>query len=220
VLAGLKDRLRTIAVGLRATVRRRSGESDHRRWVDPRSLSQEWDERTERIARLIPPGTTVLEFGAGRMKLRTCLPDGCSYTPSDLIDRGDGTIVCDLNQKELPAFPTRDVAVFAGVLEYINDISHVIAELRGAVNIIVASYVLYDDYPGRFARRCQGWVNDYTAKDFEEIFVALGFERDHVETWYRHHIYRFVRRDRMYCASAARSSVSGASACGPDLPFL
>ena len=35
-----------------------------------RSLSPDWDSRTERIARLIPPGATVLEFGAGRMALR------------------------------------------------------------------------------------------------------------------------------------------------------
>src|SRR5205814_2229019 len=125
-------------------LRRHRGGSDYRRWGDSRSLSPDWDSRTEQIARLIPPGATVLEFGAGRMTLRNYLPEGCQYTPCDLVDRGGGTIVCDLNARELPAFPPLDVAVFSGVLEYINDINYLISHISGSVSTIIASYAVHE----------------------------------------------------------------------------
>ena len=169
------------------------GRSDYRRWGNTRSLSLDWDARTERIARLVPPGSTVLEFGAGKMALRNYLPEGCKYTPSDLVDRGNGTIVCDLNATELPEFPPHDVAVFSGVLEYLNNIDRLIINLKMKVNIIIASYVVQEQVPSKLMRRSCGWVNDYTSVDFEDIFSRLDLRCDHVENWFDQKIYRFVR---------------------------
>ena len=76
------------------------------------------------IAKLIPAGSNVIEFGAGRRQLEKFLPAGCTYTPSDLVDRGPGTIVCDLNRPPLPDLRhlRLKVAVFGGVLEYVADV--------------------------------------------------------------------------------------------------
>jgi hypothetical protein len=192
---GVKERVRTMWEAARTTLRWHRGGSDYRRWGDPRSLSPDWDLRTQQIARLIPQGASVLEFGAGRMTLRAHLPDGCKYTPSDLIDRGSGTIVCDLNARELPAFPAHDVAVFSGVLEYINDIDYLLNSIAQSVRVIIASYAVHEQVPGKLERRSHGWVNDYTSGEFEALFLRSGFRRDRVESWRGQAIYRFVRED-------------------------
>jgi len=44
-----------------------------------------WDKRTRAIADLIPPGSHVVEFGAGRCQLRNWLPIDCTYVPSDIV---------------------------------------------------------------------------------------------------------------------------------------
>ena len=196
MVSGFKERIWAMCQAARTSLRRRRGGSDYRRWAGSRSLSTDWDSRTERIARLIPPGATVLEFGAGRMTLRNQLPEGCKYTPSDLVDRGSGTIVCDLNTPDLPAFPPHDVAVFSGVLEYVNDIEYLIANVGKPFNIIIASYCDREQVPGRVVRRSKGWVNDHTSEGFQEVFLRLGFRCDHVEGWQRQKIYRFIREDR------------------------
>jgi len=207
MVSAFKESVWAMVEAARTSLRRRRGGSDTCRWGDSRSLSPDWDSRTEQIARLIPPGATVLEFGAGRMALKNYLPEGCKYTPSDLVDRGCGTIVCDLNARELPSFPPHDVAVFSGVLDYINDLEVLIYHISNFFNIIVASYPVLEQVPGRVARRSHGWVNDYTSGEFEGIFLRSGFRCDRVETWRRSQIYRFVRDQ----AGGGRSAASGGS---------
>jgi glycosyltransferase involved in cell wall biosynthesis len=190
---GLRERVRTVWEATRTTLRRCRGAADYPRWGDPGSLSPDWDSRTEQIARLIPPESTVLEFGAGRMTLKDRLPAGCTYTPSDLVDRGAGTIVCDLNARDLPAFPPHDVAVFSGVLEYVNDISYLLSQINRPFRMIIASYAVRERASGKLERRSHGWVNDYTSGEFEEIFRRSGFRLDRVEDWCSQKIYRFAR---------------------------
>jgi hypothetical protein len=42
--------------------------SDRERWEDLRYHDVAWDQRTRAIADLIPPGSRVIEFGAGRRR--------------------------------------------------------------------------------------------------------------------------------------------------------
>jgi len=211
MVLGLKAKAGTMLAAARTSLRRYRGGTHHRKWGDSHSLSADWDSRTEQIARLIPPGTTVLEFGAGRMVLRKYLPEGCKYTPSDLVDRGDGTIVCDLNARDLPSFPPHDVAVFSGVLEYVNDLDRLFERVSKSFNVIVASYCDRQQFPSRVMRRSQGWVNDFTPEELQGIFCRLGFHCDRVESWNVQKIYRFVRRQPTSVASAAAGGESSAS---------
>jgi glycosyltransferase involved in cell wall biosynthesis len=215
MVSRFKERVRTALAATGTSLRRYRGGSDRRRWGDPRSLSPDWDSRTEQIARLVPPGATVLEFGAGRMTLRDRLAQGCTYIPSDLVDRGPGTIVCDLNARELPAFPPHDVAVFSGVLEYVNDISLLLNNIKYNSKTIIASYAVRERVPGRVERRAHGWVNDHTAGEFVEIFRRLGFRCDRAEGWHGQEIYRFVR-DEADGGSAAGPVGSLPARCGAE----
>lgn len=156
--------------------------SDYKRWRNVKNLSSKWESRTLQIAKLIPPEVSVIEFGAGRMTLKQNLPPGCSYTPSDIVDRGGGTFVCDLNGNTLPDFPPHAMAVFSGVLEYVHDVPHLIAHLSANIPTIIASYAIADTNPRN--RRANGWVNDYTAEQFVAIFMKRGYHLAFSEKWH------------------------------------
>ena len=96
-------------------------QSDYRRWRNPENLELWWIERTEMIARLIPKNSRVIEFGAGLRQLEKFLDSSCSYIPSDLTDRGPGTIICDLNRRPLPDL--RGARLPAAVGDHRHDLS-------------------------------------------------------------------------------------------------
>lgn len=187
----IKNKLSALKKSIKTSIRKNTGSSDYLRWGSKASLFQSWDSRTQQIAALIKPGASVIEFGAGRLVLKTFLPENCSYTPSDLVDRGYGTIVCDLNSKTLPQFQTFDIAVFSGVLEYVNDIPRLIFHLSRCVNVIIASYAVMEE--NKSNRRGQGWVNDYNSVQFINIFENVGFRCDYTEKWQSQVIYRFTK---------------------------
>ena len=160
-------------------------QSDPNRWANPSNLSPLWDERTQEIARLIPEGASVLEFGAGKMTLKGLLPEGSSYTPTDLVDRGEGTIVCDLNGAQLPSFPRHDAAVLGGVLEYVVDVPRLAETLAACCTTIILTYCIAEDDSASeiLRRRKKGWSNDYLEGDILEIFQGLGLICDHQQRW-------------------------------------
>src|SRR6185312_8871325 len=97
--------------------------------------------RTRIAAGFVPDGSRVIEFGAGNRLLEKHLDSSCTYTPSDLVDRGPGTIVCDLNERPLPDLgtDTYDTAVILGVLEYLTDVPSLIDWLAQHVPLCVIS---------------------------------------------------------------------------------
>jgi len=174
------------------SARQADRKSDYERWSDKQNLSPGWDSRTKQLANLIEPGTSVIEFGAGRQVLKTYLPNNCAYTPSDLVDRGNGTIVCDLNSETLPEFQRYDIAVFSGVLEYINDLPRLLLYLSNYVNVILASYAVVET--NKQDRRAEGWVNDYSSTQLIDIFEAASFHCERSEKWRSQEIYKFTKR--------------------------
>ena len=199
----LLDAIHATARVMRNALTRRVGRSDYKRWSSPQGLEAWWDQRTERIARLVPVGSNVIEFGAGRRQLERFLPAGCTYTPSDLVDRGPGTIVCDLNLRPLPNLlvAAPKVAVFGGVLEYIRDVpalAHWLAD--GGVKTCVASF---DPVPAGLGiiGRCResirrtyyGYMNSLTEEEFLRSFAAAGFACAQRQTWTTQVIVRLVK---------------------------
>jgi len=185
------NEIRLIRNGIRTSVRKARNGSDHERWGTDSNLSKSWDSRTEQIAKLIVARSSVIEFGAGRLVLKQYLPNNCTYTPSDLVDRGYGTIVCDLNNDVLPQFQPYDYAVFSGVLEYVNDVPRLISHLSSYVDAIVASYAVNE--LNKTKRRTQGWVNDYSSDQFVKVFQDANFQCEHTEQWQSQIIYRFIK---------------------------
>ncbi len=185
--------VRSLRAALGTSVRKMLGGSDLKRWGRRDALFKGWDGRTERIASLVVPGASVIEFGAGRMVIKDYLPEGCKdkYTPSDIVDRGPGTLICDLNADVLPEFGRHDVAIFSGVLEYVNDVPRLICCLSNHTDKIIASYAVMESNKRR--RRARGWVNDFGSQDFLKIFKDAGYICDHNEIWHSQMIYRFIR---------------------------
>jgi len=150
------------------------------RWACEANLAPAWDGRTQVIARLIPEDSRVIEFGAGRRSLEKMLPHGCVYTPSDLVPRGSGCLVIDLNRR-IPNLGCYDVAVFSGVLEYVYDVPGVIRRVAEFSNMIVASYAVTDFTPK--LRRNQGWVNDFSGSRFRNLLARSGFSEVQEIRW-------------------------------------
>lgn len=178
---------------LLTSIRKLTNRSDYRRWSDSHSLSSNWDSRTLLISKFIPEDSTVLEFGAGNMYLRDQLPPNCTYIPSDLVPRHKHTFVCDLNKKNLPSLPRHDVAIFSGVLEYVNDVPRLINILARSNALIIASYAITDNAPND--RRRHGWVNDYSHDSFVAIFVEAGYYLSDIKTWKTQEIYQFKKKE-------------------------
>ncbi len=188
----------------RNSVRSMLGRPDYKRWSSTGGLEGWWDARTQAIAAMIPAGSRVIEFGAGRRQLEKFLPSGCSYTPSDLVDRGPGTIVCDLNKQPLPDIKhlNLSVAVFGGVLEYVADVDALLAWLSASgIQICIASF---DAVPeglwmhGRvrhhFRRRYFGYMNNLSEVELNRAFAIAHMTCVEKRQWTTQGIYRFDKQ--------------------------
>ncbi|CDO07450.1 class I SAM-dependent methyltransferase [Mycolicibacterium cosmeticum] len=177
--------------------------TDRQRWSDPRSLEAWWEPRTRQAAALVPMGSRVIEFGAGNRLLERHLHPSCSYVASDLVDRGVGTIVCDLNRRPLPDLGsgTFDVAVLMGVLEYLVDVPATVEWLSRSVPTCVVSYVCVESkrrsMEGLYekaGRMAQGWMNHYRPDELRTLFSVHGLSTEHEQRWGNNRLFVLSRR--------------------------
>jgi hypothetical protein len=200
----LLDRVRPTVRTLRNTLRWVANRPDYRRWTSADGLEEWWNARTAVIANLVPAGSRVIEFGAGRRYLERVLPSGCSYTPSDLVDRGPDTMVCDLNQRPLPDLRDRafTVAVFGGVLEYLRDVTSLVAWLEAiGIRSVVASF---DPVPGHLGlagrvkeqrrRLYFGYMCNWTEEELRRCFEEAHMQCVERRLWTNQVIIRFDKR--------------------------
>lgn len=99
------------------------------RWA---GVGDRWPTRNAAVARLIEPGSSVLDLGAGAQGLRAALPDDCDYTPADLPE-------FDMNGGDWPS-GWFDVVVMSGVLEYADDPEEVFERLRSLAPRAIITY--------------------------------------------------------------------------------
>ena len=177
--------------------------TDRRRWADPRNIYASWESRNKELAALVPSNSRVIEFGAGKRILERYLDPSCSYVPSDIVDRGPGTIVFDLNQRPLPDLgpDAYDVAVFSGVLEYVREVPAVLDWLTKYVTVCVLTYA-----PAKakghsprglletIGRLRHGWMNNYREEELRSLFCERGFELVQGKDWEDQRLFVFSRR--------------------------
>jgi hypothetical protein len=168
------------------------GKADLGRWADPTQYD-DWEERSKMIAEMIPAGARVIEFGAGSRLLERHLDRSCVYVPSDLVSRGPDTIVLDLNKGPLPDFTSYrfDVAVMAGVLEYVSNLRSFVSWLGRQVPTVIASYEVAQGNGGRlkrlaesFSRLGVGWVNSYSEQELVGLFTRAGLPLTGFVDWH------------------------------------
>jgi hypothetical protein len=179
------------------------GGSDKSRWRRSQNLLNDWEPRTARMAKWVPKGSRVIEFGAGNQKLKSTLDVTCVYFASDLVDRGNTALVCDLNKRPLPEFShlSAQVAVFSGVLEYIHNVKEIAQWLSARVEMCICSYSCFDSPQNDLlriktatARASNGWVNSYTESQIVEIFGEAGFSLANAEAFEQQRLFLFERR--------------------------
>ena len=204
----------TFSVFFRAVRCRLFGQTDLARWIDTSEFDTDWEERTRLMARIVPKHSRVIEFGAGKRQLESYLDPSCSYIPSDVVDRGGNTIVLDLNSRPLPDLShlKLDVAVFAGVLEYISDLDSVVLWLSSQVAMCVASYGCAHTRPGTLGRFKEtirrtgaGWINTFTEDTLRQTFEAGGFILTETHDW---HVSDDSERIFVFNAEASRRDIN------------
>ena len=147
------------------------------------------------MADFIVPDSNIIEFGAGRMVLKDYLPENCTYTPSDIVDRGNSTIICDLNKIPLPFFDHYDYCVFSGVLEYVNNVPKLINHLSTSMNTFIISYAVVKE--GNILNRgIHGCVNNYSDDDIILIFEENNYSLTNKSKWLLQEIYIFKKQNQ------------------------
>jgi hypothetical protein len=193
---------KTLTRWVRMAVLRSIGRSDYKRWGDARNLEVWWEARTQKLAAMVPAGTRVIEFGAGAGALERYLAPDCTYVASDLIERSPDTFVCDLNRRPLPNLhPLRaNVAVFAGVLEYLRDVPSVASWLSDHVRYCVASYAvarpagLVRALAAGARRTYFGYMNSYSEIDLVALFRRSGFACLRTDSWNDQRLFLFAKQ--------------------------
>jgi len=126
-------------------------------------------------------------------ELQSYLDPSCFYVASDLTQRGEDTLILDLEDRPLPSLPGEpfEVAVFAGVLEYLSDVPGVVSWICGRVTTCLLSYECVPRTDGPYERlrltldrAAMGWVNGYTEMELKMIFANSGFSCIEQTLWY------------------------------------
>jgi Methyltransferase domain len=198
--------VKTMTRWAKMAVFRSIGRSDYERWADAGNLEAWWDSRTRKLAAMVPGGTRVIEFGAGTRPLERCLDPSCTYVASDLVERGPDTFVCDLNRRPLPDLGHLhpDVAVFAGVLEYLRDVPSVVAWLSGHVRYCAASYAVAKPagpmrtIVARARRTYYGYMNSFSETDLVALFRRSGFACLRTDSWNDQRLFLFAKQPRRH----------------------
>lgn len=145
---------------------------DLERWTRVAAEPSPWLGRLRFMAGRISEGARVLDVGAGSRELRQWLPITCSYTAIDCVPSHPETIVLDLDTAE--SIPCEaDVAVMAGVLEYLAHPIHALDTLAWAASRLLVSY--QPAKLGEDARsEANGWVNHFYEPELVMMLAAFG----------------------------------------------
>ena len=120
---------------------------------------------------MIPAGASVLDLGIGQQELKNNFTG--EYNPCD--NHGD-VLFCDFNLGVYPDVKkVYDVAVIAGVLEYLESPAELIAKASKMAKTLIVTYAVKGD--GAMSERLNsGWINHMTKEQVESLFTGLTIE--------------------------------------------
>jgi hypothetical protein len=134
------------------------------------ALQDRWDRRTRQAAAWLAHEPGVVDIGCGLMPLRDHLPAAVRYVPVDIVDRGPGTVLTDLNADPLPRFAERAAAML-GVVEYVTDLPRLFRALRQFDRVVLS----------------------YNHASVQDVLWALRLRRKEVIWLHRHGPMQFAR---------------------------
>jgi len=127
-----------------------------------------WPGRLAAVALFVPPGSHVIDLGAGSGGLRERLHPSCTYQGADLPD-------FDMNRGRWPD-GSYDVAVMAGVLEYARYPGAVFRHLARLAPLSIVTY-------SHGGRRDRLWTNDISPDELRALAAKAGLAAEPVGTW-------------------------------------
>jgi hypothetical protein len=166
--------------------------TDRSRWSRDSSFDNAWSGRHQLMVRSVRPGDAVIDLGSGPRALEEHLPDGCRYIPVDVVPRGPGSVVCDLNRDPMPDV-RGDVVVMSGVLEYIHDVHQLLTGARGLAPRAVVSYATVEAFSDIRDRRSHGWMNDLGLPVLRDAFTTSGWSVSGEQEWQGHRVFELAR---------------------------
>lgn len=163
------------------------------RWAEGSAYSENWKDRSAALwqmfnarERIRGKKYSISEFGCGKYApFEKCVgPDtGIGLQKYDIHQWDEGTIECDLNSDKTSILPA-DVAVFAGVLEYLNDVEGTLKNIFDSHSFILFSYVFVplnecesdEGYMNCISGRClnHGWRNHYSNRQIVDLLQSIG----------------------------------------------
>ncbi len=163
-------------IGAPNAILRRLGLSK-RTWKDVETFDEKWKQRIQLMASFIPKeAQSILDVGCGKMWLREFIPPTVKYSGIDYVDRGDGCIVCNLNQAEFPEGPY-DVIFVSGCLEYVEDYRWFLRTTAQRCRMrLLLSYCVLDHFDNLPQRRALAWVSDLTEAMLLEEAASAGMK--------------------------------------------
>jgi SAM-dependent methyltransferase len=176
-------------------------------------LGSEYSHRYQIAARYIKPGESVLDVCSGAGKLKSFIPENCTYTAMDaspeflaiLKKKGVKTIIRDLHAGWPPSIPVADVLTMVIALSQFRETSaddllesfkkaarHVVvvedvlrqARGKGSLTQRVMNYLCATDYYKPVA----SW---YTRLEFEQLMREHGYQCETVSSRYMVGLYGF-----------------------------
>ncbi|HED12679.1 MAG TPA: hypothetical protein ENI62_03355 [Gammaproteobacteria bacterium] len=158
--------------------------TDYGRWLAVSKDISSWQERNVVLGKMITPGSSVVDVGAGNRFLREQLPDGCEYQAVDCVNSSEETIIADFNKDVIPVLPRfYEFVVCSGIMEYIVDPGEFLKIVTSWGKITILSYAVADTFPDVTARRANGWINDIEVKGLVDLFTSQQHDYKCVANW-------------------------------------
>ncbi|WP_417708334.1 hypothetical protein [Roseibium aggregatum] len=163
------------------------------RWVTEESYRKNWKLRAIDLMNLFLENEylegskyKIAEFGCGVYSPFHCLfdgKDGFEVQKFDIKKWDADTEILNFNVAKV-SIPSVNIAVFSGVLEYVNDVPNTLKNVMENSDFILMSYAFLpsaffldeDKYLSSIENRAvsHGWRNHYSNKDIVEMVSRIG----------------------------------------------
>ncbi|WP_333837557.1 hypothetical protein [Novosphingobium sp.] len=142
-------------------------------------LQDRWDRRMRQAAAWLANEPAVVDIGCGHMGLREHLAPTTRYVPVDIVDRGPGTVLHDLNGPgPLPVFG-EPAAALLGVVEYVEDVPRLLTSLRQFDRVVLSyNHASVQDLLWRLGLRDKRvlWLHRHGAMRFAAMVGRAGWQ--------------------------------------------
>ena len=168
------------------------------KWQDVEYFDTLWKYRIEIMSNYIDENDKVIcDFGCGKGWLQEFISDKLLYYGVDYKARNNDTIVCDLNNYEMPDdSKISDVIFCSGIIEYIEDVDWFIKKITKHSNKVIFSYVSLENISAIDARKRLTWQNHYNISSLIRLFLENNFYLSALDTVNNNTVGCFIRNYR------------------------